>query len=113
MGKKRAKFEKLAAKKKIGAIARNLKSKDAETRLDAIYGLGLCGGEDAINLLTNWSYSKDPKERETAIRALANCGKGYSITHMSDQLSGETDPFVREAIKESIAAIRDRIKEKE
>ena len=113
MGDRRAKFEKLAAKKKIGAIAKNLKSKDPEVRLDTLYGLGLCGGEDAINLLTNWSYSKEPREREAAIRALANCGKGYSITHMSEQLNGETDPAVREAIKESIAMIRARIIEKE
>ncbi len=113
MGSKRAKFEKLAAKRKISGIAKFLKSKDVETRLDAIYGLGQCGGEDAINLLTNWSYSLDPKERETAIRALGNCGKGYSVTHMSEQLQQETDPAVREALKESIALIRSRIQEKD
>lgn len=109
MSTKREKFEKLAAKKKIGSIAKHLGSKDPEIRLDALYALGKCGGEDAINLLTNWSNSKDPKERIEATRALALCGKEYSVTQMRYQLESEQDPEVQTALREAMAEIRSRV----
>ena len=113
VNKRRAKFEKLASKRKFGSIAKHLKSKNPEVRLDALYGLGFCGGEDAINVLTNWSNSEDPKERLESVKALAKCGKDYSITQMRYQLQSETDPEVIDAMKEAMATIRSRIVEKD
>ena len=113
MSAKLERLEKLAGKKKTAPIIRALKSKDPEVRLDALHALGVCGTEDAINYLTNWSNSEDPKERIAAIKALALCGKEYSVTQMRYQLTSEKDPEVIAALKESLSIIHGKLKEKE
>ena len=104
------KLAKLASKKgKMGAVAKYLKSKSEDVRTDALKALGYCGTEDAINLLTNWSYSENPAERLAAVTALGMCGKEYSMTQMRYQMESETVPEVKEALRAAIAAIRERI----
>ena len=113
MSAKMEKFEKLAAKKRTAPLLRALKSKDQDIRLDALHALGICGTEDAINSLTNWCDSEDPKERVAAIKALSICGKEYSVTQMRYQLTREQNPEVIAALKESLAIIHGKLKEKE
>ena len=110
MSEKKERLEKLGAKKKLNPIARCLKSKDTNVRVDALHALGTCGTEDAINLLTNWANSTVKEERIAAYEAVGRCGKGYSITMMRHDLETEQDPDVIEAIKASMRNIQSRLK---
>ncbi len=113
MSAKKERFEKLGAKKKMGPIARALKSKDLDVRADALHALGTCGTEDAINLLTNWSNSTVKEERLAAYEAIGRCGKEYSVTMMRHDLDSEKDEDVIAAIKSAMRMILARLKEQE
>ena len=110
MSKKFEKLEKLAAKGKGAAIAKFIKSKDADVVMDAISALGKCGGEDAINALTGLANGAEKPLRIAAIKALGLCGGAYNSTLLADDLKKEEDPEILEAIKSALGEIRKRIR---
>ncbi len=111
MGRHTDKINKLAEKKKAGKIVGYLNDKDPETRIDAIRALGKCGGEEAINHLITQMTAREPTERIEVAKALGECGPDAAFYHMSHSLEHETDPAVKEAMKEAMGRIHQRTKE--
>ena len=110
MSAKLEKLEKLAAKGKGAKIIKFLNTKDFDVVKDAIAALGKCGGEDAINALTGLCQSTDKNTKIAAVKALANCGGTYSVTQISNDFIKEKDPELKQAMSETLDAIRKRLK---
>ena len=108
MGKNTERINKLADKKKADKIVAFLKSKDKETRLDAIRALGKCGGAEAINALTTNIITPDEEEKIEVIKALGVCGKDASFYLLSHYAAKETNPIVKDVMREAMGQIRGR-----
>ena len=98
MGKNTEKINKLADKKKAAKLVAFLKSKDKETRLDAIRALGKCGGEEAINALTTNIITPDEEEKIEVIKALGVCGKDASFYLLSHYATKKTNYLLKKLV---------------
>lgn len=108
MGNNIDKINHYAEKGKATKILPYLKSKDKDTRIAAIKGLGRCDrSEEAFNHLTSlMTMVTDKAEMIAVYEALGNLGKEQSFYHMSHYINKETDPDIIEAMRKAMAKIR-------
>ena len=107
-GNKLETIEKLAAAKKGKRLISYTKSKDPDVKLAAIRGLGIAGGEDAVNTLVPLLKDDDPKVRAEVARSFGMIAQGvhfetHTKAHLQDRLKIEEDEMVIEAIREALS----------
>lgn len=100
------KIEKLAQKKKTDKIIPYTKSKDKNIRLAAIQALGISGGDEGFNRLTQLLSSADADERAAASAALGTLGRPQARSFLSYYIEREKDVRVQESMKNAMAKLQ-------
>jgi len=100
------KLDQWAKKSKTAKIIPHTKSKDKTIRLAAIRALGVSGGEEAFNKLTQFLNSSDAQDRATAAEALGVLGLPQASSFLSYYIDRETDSKVLQAMKTAMTKLR-------
>lgn len=107
-GSKTDKVKKLVEKKKGEKIIPFLNDKSMDVVMAAIEGLGVCGGEHAVNGLVPMLRSNDPSIRIATANAMANMGDPRTKAHLDFQLKQEKDAKAKDAIIHALGSINSR-----
>lgn len=113
MGISLKKIEKWENKKKSKKLLSVLNNDNHEVRIHAIRALSGFDSLDVINSLVNLLRDPNAEIRLTAVETLGKIGSGKAIEFVRFMLEKEEDENVREAAKNALAAIKEKMKQDE
>ena len=106
-GNKTKQVESAIAHKKADKLIALAKDKDEAVALAAVKGLGVVGGEDAINFLVTQLRHIKPEFRAAAATSLGEIGDPHAKAHISCVLKFEKDTATIQAMHAAMAKIAD------
>jgi HEAT repeat protein len=106
-GSKISAVEKAIKKSNAGALIGLADSKDGEVCMAAIAGLGNVGGQEACNFLVSRLGNPEPEMRIAIAHSLGVIGDKHTKAFLSAQMSKETKPEVKEAMREAMMLIKE------
>ena len=106
-GNKMSAVEKATKKGNVGSLIDLAGNKDGEVSMAAIAGLGNVGGQEASNFLVSRLGSPEPEVRIAIAHALGAIGDKHTKAFLSAQMSKETKPEVKEAMREAMVLIKE------
>mgnify|MGYP001315087227 FL=1 len=107
------KIEKWEKKKKVKKLLSVLNADDKEVRIHAIRALSGFDSLDVINALVSFLRDPNPDIRAAAVDTLGKIGSGKAVEFVRFMLEKETDENVREAAKNALAAIKEKMSQDE
>jgi len=113
MGISFEKIEKWEKKKKFKKLISVLNIDDHEIRIRAIRALSGFDSLDVINSLVNLLRDPNPEIRIAAVETLGKIGSGKAMEFVRFMLERESEENVKEAAKNALAAIKDKMKQDE
>jgi len=113
MGISLKKIEKWEKKKKVKKLLGVLNVEDKEVRIRAIHALSGFDNLDVINALVSLLRDPNPDIKIASVEALGNIGSGKAVEFVRFMLEKETDENVREAAKNALAAIKEKMSQDE
>ncbi len=106
-GNKTKQVESAIDHKKADKLIALAKDKDEAVALAAVKGLGVVGGEDAINFLVTQLRHIKPEFRAAAATSLSEIGDPHAKAHISGVLKFEKDTATIQAMHAAMAKIAD------
>jgi HEAT repeat protein len=106
-GNKMNAVEKAIKKSNANALMGLADNSDLNVSLAAIEGLGEVGGLEASNYLVTRLYSEDVKVRVAVAKSLGKIANVHTKAFLSAQMSKETDPEAKEAMREAMVCIKE------
>ena len=106
-GNKTKQVESAIDHKKADKLIALAKDKDEAVALAAVKGLGVVGGEDAINFLVTQLRHIKPEFRAAAATSLGEIGDPLAQAHISGVLKFEKDTATIQAMHAAMAKIAD------
>jgi len=106
-GNKTNAIEKAIKKKKVDALGALADDSDLSISLAAIEGLASIGTLEASNFLVTRLNVENPKVRIAVAKALGKIANMHTKAFLAAQMNKETDPEVKEAMREAMVNIRE------
>jgi len=113
MGISLGKIEKWEKKKKSKKLLSVLNDDNHEVRIHAIRALSGFDSLDVINSLVNLLRDPNPEIRIAAVETLGKIGSGRAIEFVRFMLERESEENVKEAAKNALNAIKEKMQQNE
>lgn len=106
-GNKMNAVEKAVGKNNAGSLIKLAGENDLSVSLAAIEGLGGVGGQEASNYLVMRLGDENRDIRIAVAKALGEIANVHTKAFLSAQMNKETDPDVKEAMREAMVNIKE------